>query len=94
MRVLFELARYHKPSTIFLDEIDSIMSQRQSGIFLFLFFFSLLMIFLDEIECFMYVRISRGGMYTHVRYTHTHAHTYMYIHTYKQGGQSMTGGDA
>ena len=31
VRVLFELARYHKPSTIFLDEIDSIMSQRQSG---------------------------------------------------------------
>jgi katanin p60 ATPase-containing subunit A1 len=30
VRVLFELARYHKPSTIFLDEIDSIMSQRQS----------------------------------------------------------------
>mmetsp|Transcript_16770 Transcript_16770/g.38249 ORF Transcript_16770/g.38249 Transcript_16770/m.38249 type:complete len:509 (-) Transcript_16770:5-1531(-) len=31
VRVLFELARYHKPSTIFLDEIDSIMSQRLSS---------------------------------------------------------------
>lgn len=28
VRVLFELARYHAPSTIFLDEIDSIMGQR------------------------------------------------------------------
>jgi len=28
VRVLFELARYHAPSTIFLDEIDSIMSTR------------------------------------------------------------------
>lgn len=31
IRVLFELARYHQPSTIFLDELDSIMSQRNSG---------------------------------------------------------------
>jgi katanin p60 ATPase-containing subunit A1 len=31
VRVLFELARYHAPSTIFLDEIDSIMSSRDSG---------------------------------------------------------------
>mmetsp|Transcript_11687 Transcript_11687/g.18337 ORF Transcript_11687/g.18337 Transcript_11687/m.18337 type:complete len:227 (-) Transcript_11687:90-770(-) len=31
VRVLFELARYHRPSTIFLDEIDSIMSQRASA---------------------------------------------------------------
>ncbi|KAI9209362.1 P-loop containing nucleoside triphosphate hydrolase protein [Polychytrium aggregatum] len=30
VRVLFELARYHAPSTIFLDEIESIMSQRTS----------------------------------------------------------------
>lgn len=28
VRVLFELARYHAPSTIFLDEIDSILSSR------------------------------------------------------------------
>ena len=30
VRVLFELARFHQPSTIFLDELDSIMSQRNS----------------------------------------------------------------
>jgi len=28
VRVLFELARYHAPSTIFLDEIDSILTSR------------------------------------------------------------------
>ena len=28
VRVLFDLARYHSPSTIFLDEIDSILAQR------------------------------------------------------------------
>lgn len=30
VRMLFDLARYHAPSTIFLDEIDSIMGQRGS----------------------------------------------------------------
>ena len=28
VRVLFDLARHYQPSTIFLDEIDSIMGQR------------------------------------------------------------------
>jgi katanin p60 ATPase-containing subunit A1 len=28
IRVLFELARHHAPSTIFLDELESIMSHR------------------------------------------------------------------
>ena len=28
VRVLFELARYHQPSTIFVDEVDSILSSR------------------------------------------------------------------
>jgi len=30
VRVLFELAKYHAPSTIFLDELEAIMSQRTS----------------------------------------------------------------
>ncbi|XP_030048774.1 katanin p60 ATPase-containing subunit A-like 2 [Microcaecilia unicolor] len=31
VRVLFELACYHAPSTIFLDELESVMSQRGAG---------------------------------------------------------------
>jgi katanin p60 ATPase-containing subunit A1 len=31
VRVLFELARHHAPSTIFIDEVDSIMSARGGG---------------------------------------------------------------
>ena len=31
MRALFELARYHAPSTVFLDEIDSILGSRSGG---------------------------------------------------------------
>eukprot|EP00164_Ancoracysta_twista_P006181 GFYU01008562.1.p1 GENE.GFYU01008562.1~~GFYU01008562.1.p1 ORF type:complete len:534 (-),score=142.55 GFYU01008562.1:660-2261(-) len=31
VRVLFELARYHAPSTIFLDEIDALMTQRDGA---------------------------------------------------------------
>jgi katanin p60 ATPase-containing subunit A1 len=30
VRVLFELARHHAPSTIFLDELDSVMSRRST----------------------------------------------------------------
>ncbi|KAK2818955.1 hypothetical protein Q5P01_024516 [Channa striata] len=31
VRVLFELARYHAPSTIFLDELESVMGQRETS---------------------------------------------------------------
>ena len=31
IRVLFELAKFYEPSTIFLDEIDAIMNQRGDG---------------------------------------------------------------
>jgi katanin p60 ATPase-containing subunit A1 len=30
IRVLFELARYHAPSTVFIDELDAVMSKRSS----------------------------------------------------------------
>ncbi|KAK8894027.1 Katanin p60 ATPase-containing subunit A-like 2 [Tritrichomonas musculus] len=30
IRILFELARYHAPSTIFIDELDAVMSKRSS----------------------------------------------------------------
>jgi katanin p60 ATPase-containing subunit A1 len=31
VRLLFEIARHHQPSTIFIDEIDSVMTSRSSG---------------------------------------------------------------
>lgn len=31
VQVLFELARYHAPSTIFLDELESVIGQRGQG---------------------------------------------------------------
>jgi katanin p60 ATPase-containing subunit A1 len=31
VKVLFDLARYYQPSTIFLDEIDSIMGERSGS---------------------------------------------------------------
>lgn len=39
VRVLFELARFHQPSTIFLDELDSIMSQRNSVGSIYIFYY-------------------------------------------------------
>ena len=32
LQVLFELARFHAPSTIFMDELESIMGQRGFGV--------------------------------------------------------------
>ena len=31
VRVLFELARHHAPSTVFMDELDAVMSARDGG---------------------------------------------------------------
>ena len=31
VRVLFELARHHAPSTVFLDDIDAVMASRDGG---------------------------------------------------------------
>ena len=32
LQVLFELAQFHAPSTIFMDELESIMGQRAGGL--------------------------------------------------------------
>ena len=55
VRVLFELARFHQPSTIFLDELDSIMSQRNSVGSIYSFFYLFVNNF-DKI-CYYYSRI-------------------------------------
>ncbi len=31
VRILFEMARYHAPSTVFFDEIDALGSKRVEG---------------------------------------------------------------
>jgi len=45
IRVLFDLARHYEPSTIFIDELDSVMGSRSMGMSYKYFKF-----FLDEHE--------------------------------------------
>ena len=51
VRVLFDLARHYQPSTIFLDEIDSIMGQRNGSGTKIIFSFFILKIFFEKKIC-------------------------------------------